>query len=353
MAVIDSDGMFDHAARFPEQVEEAFERSQSVTGLPAREDIENVVVIGMGGSGIAGDVLAAVASPLLPVPVSVVKNYECPHFVDESSLVFAVSCSGMTEETIEAATDAALAGAKMVVVASGGELAHLADGWRAPVIGLPSVPWPRVAFGAMAVPLIVVLWKMGLLPGADQMVERAVEQLKLRRDELVRRGDASRAADVARRIGTTVPVLHAGGALGMVAALRWKSQVNENAKRLAFASAQSELCHNEVCGWTEASKPLAELMSLVMLRHDGEHPQVGRRFEIVADLVRPFVTDVIEVRAEGEGDLAQLFDLTYFGDYVSLWMSAQAGVDPGPIEVLMWLKAQLAGPGVASGEGGL
>jgi glucose/mannose-6-phosphate isomerase len=86
-------------------------------------------------------------------------------------------------------------------------------------------------------------------------------------------------------------------------------------------------------------------MSLVMLRHDGEHPQVGRRFEIVSELVRPFVAEVIEVRAQGEGDLAQLFDLTYFGDYVSLWMAADAGVDPGPIDVLMWLKSQLAGSG--------
>ena len=296
MSIIDTDGMFQHAAAFPEQVEQAFAGCSSISGLPKREDIENVVVIGMGGSGIAGDVLQAVASPLLPVPVTVVKHYECPHFVDESSLVFAVSCSGRTEETIEAATDAALAGAKLVVVTSGGELAQLAEAWRAPVIGLPEVPWPRVAFGAMAVPLLVVLWRMGLLPGADLWVERAVEQLKWRRDDLVKAGKSSEAADVARRIGPTVPMLHGGGAIGAVAAQRWKTQVNENAKRLAFSATQPELCHNEVCGWTEASKPVAELMSLVMLRHDGEHPQVGRRFEITAEVVRPFVADVIEVR---------------------------------------------------------
>jgi glucose/mannose-6-phosphate isomerase len=84
-------------------------------------------------------------------------------------------------------------------------------------------------------------------------------------------------------------------------------------------------------------------MSLVMLRHDGEHPQVGRRFELTADLLRPLVADVIEVRAQGEGDLAQLLDLAYFGDYVSLWLAADAGIDPGPIEALMWMKTQLSG----------
>jgi glucose/mannose-6-phosphate isomerase len=345
MPLVDTDGMFGYAAGFPEQVEQAFAEASSLSGLPNREDIENVVVIGMGGSGIAGDVLQAVCSPLLPVPVTVVKQYECPHFVNDSSLVFAVSCSGRTEETIEAATDAALAGARMVVVAGGGELAHLAEAWRAPLIGIPDVPWPRAAFGAMAVPLLAVLWKMSLLPGADLWVERAVEQLKWRRDEFVAAGAAAEPAEVARRIGTTVPLVHAGGAVGTAAAQRWKAQINENVKRPAFYATQPELCHNEVCGWTEASKPLAELMSLVMLRHDGEHPQVGRRFEIVSELVRPFMAEVIEVRAQGEGDLAQLFDLTYFGDYVSLWMAADAGVDPGPIDVLMWLKSQLAGSG--------
>jgi len=347
MAVLDSDGMFEQAAGFPEQVEGAFLQSSAITGLPKREEIENVVVIGMGGSGIAGDVLAAVAAPLVPVPVTVVKHYQCPHFVNDASLVFVVSCSGNTEETIEAATDACLAGAKIVVVAGGGELAHLAGAWGAPLIGVPDVPWPRAAFGAMSVPLLASLWKMGLLPGGDQWVERAVEQLKLRRDELVRAGPASGAAQVARRIGRTVPLIHADGGIGTVAGLRWKCQINENAKRLAYLSAQPEVCHNEVCGWAASSKPFAELISLVVLRHDGEHPQVARRFEIVSELVRPYVADVIEVRAEGEGDLAQLMDLAYFGDYVSLWLAVEAGIDPGPIEVLMKMKAQLAGPGVA------
>ena len=343
MPVLDTDGMFELAAGFPEQVEQAFAASRSLPGLPRREEIENVVVVGMGGSGIAGDVLRAVASPLLPVPVTVVKNYECPHFVDKSSLVFAISCSGGTEETIEAASDAALAGAKVVAITSGGELGRLAETWRAPVINVPDVPWPRAAFGAMAVPLLVVLWRMGLLPGADVWLERAVEQLKWRRDALVSAGDRSEAAEVARRVGATVPLIHGGGAVGAAAAQRWATQVNENAKRLAFAAAQPELCHNQVCGWTTASKAVSQLMSLVALRHDGEHPQVGRRFEITAKVVRPWVADLIEVRAQGEGELAQLMDLAYVGDYVSLWLAADAGVDPGPIDVLVSMKKQLSG----------
>ena len=336
--------MFDLAEAFPEQVEQAFRDCASVTGLPRREDIESVVVVGMGGSGIAGDVLHAVASPLLPVPVTVVKGYECPHFVDETTLVFAVSCSGGTEETIEAASDAALAGAKMVVVTSGGELGRLAEAWKAPLVDRTG--------GSVAAGRTGRRWRCrssGSCGGSASC--RAPTCGSSGRSNSSGTGGtsssvpgaASEPAELARRIGPSVPIIHGGGPVGAVAAQRWKAQVNENAKRLAFWSSQPELCHNEICGWAESSKEIGALMSLVMLRHDSEHPQIARRFEITADLVRRWVASVVEVRAQGEGDLAQLFDLTYFGDYVSLWLAADAGIDPGPVEVLTWLKQQLAG----------
>jgi glucose/mannose-6-phosphate isomerase len=342
--VLDTGGLFDLTEAYPEQLEQAFRDCSTISGLPRREDIQNVVVLGMGGSGMAGDVLQAVASPLLPVPVTVVKGYECPHFVDDTSLVFAISFSGGTEETIEAASDAALAGARMVVVSGGGELAHLAEAWHAPLVSVPDLVFPRAALGALAVPPLVVLWRMGLLPGADQWLEWGIEQLRRRRDELANGGDGSEAAEVARLIGSTVPIIHGGGAVGSAAAQRWKTQVNENAKRLAFCASQPELCHNEVCGWAESSKQVAELMSVVMLRHDAEHPQTGRRFEVMAEMVGAWAAKVVEVRAQGEGELAQLLDLAYFGDYVSLWLAADAGIDPGPVDVLESMKRQLSGP---------
>lgn len=342
MTVTDTVGMFALAETWPDQVDAAAEAARGLDGLPRHEDIESVVVLGMGGSGMSGDVLAAVAAPLVPVPVVVVKSYECPAFVGDSTLVFAVSASGNTEETIQAASDAAVSGARMVVVTGGGELGALATAWGAPTVAVPpGIPQPRAALGSMAIPLLVVLEEIGLLRGGSHWVAEAVEQLTRRRDQLATEGDTSPAADVARRIGSRVPVVHGGGALGSAAALRWRTQVNENAKRLAFASAEPEVCHNEVVGWAGAERGLRDALVAVALRHDGEHPQVSRRFELVSELVGE-VTDVIEVRAEGDGDLAQLLDLVIFGDYVSLWLSAFAGVDPGPVEVLAELKRRLA-----------
>ncbi len=342
---LDTLGMFAVTADLPEQVAAAAGRARGLGGLRDPETIEQVVVIGMGGSGIAGDVVTAIAAPMLAVPVLVVKSYECPAFVDSHTLVFAVSASGNTEETLQAAADAAEAGAAMVAVTGGGKLAQLAASRNAPIIGVPStIPQPRAGLGAMAIPPLVVLDEMGLFRGGQYWIDAAVHQLRLRRDELAGAGESSAAATVARRIGRTVPLIHGGGAVGAVAAQRWKTQVNENAKAPAFWSVQPELCHNEVCGWGQHGDVTRQLITAIALRHDGEHPQLGRRFELVAEILREVVADTIEVRADGDGDLAQLLDLILFGDYVSLWMAVQAGIDPGPVPILAELKEQLAGP---------
>ena len=338
--ILDTEGMFDATAALPEQVAAAADEARGLDDLPGRESIEHVVVLGMGGSGIAGDILVATASPFMAVPVVVVKSYELPHFVGEGSLVFAISFSGNTEETIEAATEAAMQGARIVAVTSGGELGRLAESWGAPIVDVPAtIPQPRSALGAMAVPPLVVLEDIGLFPGATQWIDLAVGQLQRRRDRLTR--ETNDAANLAKRIGRTLPLVHGGGAIGAAAAQRWKTQINENAKSPAFWAAQPELCHNEVAGWGQHGDATRQLLTLVNLRHDHEHPQVSRRFDLVADLVREVVSGIEEVHAEGEGELAQLLDLILFGDFVSLHLAAQEGLDPGPTPALWHVKSQL------------
>jgi glucose/mannose-6-phosphate isomerase len=337
---VDSLDMWVATVGLPEQVEAAVSAARGIT-LPHRERVENVVVLGMGGSGIAGDVLVATAAPFMPVPVTVVKSYEPPDYVGTGSLVFAVSFSGDTEEIVEAATGAYEAGAALVVVAGGGALSRMADDWKVPVVPVPQdIPQPRAALGALAIPPLVLLEQIGLFPGALQWVDQAVDQLRRRRDELLRPGNP--AEEVARLIGRTIPLVHSSGALGAAAALRWKTQVNENAKCPAFFNVYPELCHNEIAGWGQHGDATRQLITLVNLRHDAEHPQVSRRFDLVADILREVVTDIIEVRAAGDGDLAQLLDLALVGDFVSLHMAGNEGIDPGPIPVLDEIKEELA-----------
>ncbi len=337
---LDSLDMWDAVAGLPEQVEEAVFAARGLKDLPSHERVENVVVLGMGGSGFAGNVLAAAAAPFMPVPVTVVKGYQPPDYVGTGSLVFAVSFSGETEETLEAAAAAYEAGASLIVVSGGGTLVSLAEEWHVPVVPVPDgIPQPRAALGALAIPPLVLLEEIGLFPGALQWVDQAVAQLRLRRDELVK--PASPAEDLARRIGRTIPLIHSSQDLGAAAALRWKAQINENAKTPAFFNVYPELCHNELAGWGQNGDATRQLITLVNLRHDAEHPQVSRRFDLVVDVLREVVADIIEVRASGEGDLAQLLDLALIGDFVSLHLAGQEGIDPGPIPVLDELKQHL------------
>jgi glucose/mannose-6-phosphate isomerase len=338
---IDTLDFFDATAALPEQAEAAAAAARSLGGLPVADDVENVLVLGMGGSGIAGDVMTAVAAPFMPVPVVVTKSYEPPSFVSEATLCFALSFSGDTEETVEAASTAAAAGARMVVVAQGGELGRLAEAWGAVFIALPAgIPKPRAALGALSIPPLVVLEQVGLFPGASGWIDLAIAQMKRRRDTLVK--ETNPARDVARRIGRTFPMIWGGGDLGGAAALRWRNQVNENPKAPAFVGVVPEVTHNEITGFGQHGDVTRQMLTLVLLRHDFEHPQVTRRFALIRELMDEIVAGIEEIAAEGEGALAQLFDLIVFGDFVSLYMAFQEGVDPGPIPVLDQIKHDLS-----------
>ena len=338
---LDSLGMLEVTARLPEQIVEAAQRARGLDNLPDREEIENVVVLGMGGSGIAGEILVSAAGPYMPVPVLIFRSYNVPAFIGENTLVFAVSFSGETEETVEATTEAALQGARIVAITKGGELAHRASSWDAPVVDIaPGIPQPRAGLGALAIPALVVLEEIGLFPGASHWIDLAVERLTIRRDRLMRPGNEAEV--LARRIGRTVPLVYGGGGLGGVAAHRWKTQFNENSKVPAFWNSLPELCHNEVVGWGQHGDLTRQAITVVNLRHDFEHPQLAERFRLVDEVLDEVVAGVEEIQGEGEGELAQLLDLILVGDFTSIHLALQEGIDPGPVPVLDDIKEALA-----------
>ena len=216
----------------------------------------------------------------MSVPAVVHKGYGLPNFIDEGTLVLAVSFSGNTEETVEAAAEAAATGARLVVVTAGGRLGALADELGVPWVPVDaSIPMPRAGVAAVAIPPLVILEKIGLFPGASAWIDAAVDQLRRRRDQLV--ADGNPADHLARHLGRLMPIIYGGGGVGGVAALRWKTQFNENAKEPAFCNQVPELCHNEICGWGQNGDVTRQVFAMVDLRHEFEHPQIARRFELV------------------------------------------------------------------------
>jgi len=343
--VTDSLDFLDAVRGLPEQLTTAHEAAGALDPEQfPRGDFRNIVVCGMGGSGISGDVVAAVFNDVLPVPVTVLKQYRVPAFVGPNSLVFAMSYSGETEETVSMATAAAERGATIVAVSTGGTLAKIAEQAGGLHLPCPEGFLPRAAIGALVGPLVVTLFRMGLVPGAHAQLMQAQAQLARRRDrcEPAVEGAVNPARELARKIERTIPVVYGGGALGAVAAYRWKCDVNENAKAPAFAHAYPELDHNEICGWGQHGDVTRQLVTIVELRHSFEHPQLARRFEYTREIIDETVHQVLSVEAEGEGRLAQLLDLMYVGDWTSCYLALDNDVDPGPIDAIFELKSKLA-----------
>jgi glucose/mannose-6-phosphate isomerase len=342
--VTDTLGYVEAIERLPEQLEAAHELAASVdlAGLPAADEIDAVAVLGMGGSAISGDVLAAVGSSL-PVPVVVLRQYRTPAFIGPRTLVFAMSYSGDTEETVSMTRGAHQAGAPVVTVSNGGALDALAAEHGSVRIPCPPGLMPRAALGSLVAPLFVVLFRLGLFPEAHASLVMAQAQLARRRDQCRPEVTGARnpARELARRIGRTIPLVHGGGALGAVAARRWKCDVNENAKAPAFWAAAPEANHNEICGWGQHGDVTRQVLTFVQLRHGFEHERLARQIEVARDMVEEVFVQVLEVEAEGDSRLAQLLDLMYLGTWTSCYLALDNDVDPGPIDAIATLKAAL------------
>ena len=336
----DSLGMREATLALPDQIEESMRRNQQTGGLPKISDIDQIVVLGMGGSGIAGDIVRAIAGPRITIPIVVAKGYECPNFVNRRTLVMAASFSGETEETLHSASLAHERGGHIFAVTCGGTLGRLAEDWGASLSLVDStIPMPRCAVGAMAVPLFGALHSIGLIENLEAEIEDTVATLR-RRCDLIRDG-SDNSFPIAESLAGQMPLIYGGGTLGEVAAVRFKNQINENAKTPAFFNTMPEMCHNELAGWGVVDTDKPRIVP-VHLRHGYEHPRLAPRFDFNETIARSEDSEVVTVWAEGRTRLAQLFDLILFGDQTSLELAALLGQDPGPIDVLAELKHQLA-----------
>jgi glucose/mannose-6-phosphate isomerase len=341
--ILDSVGMFDAAAAFPEQLARALDVSRrAVVGavLPQHEDIANIVLVGAGAAGQAGALVLEAVGPTIPVPIVVHRGYGVPNFVDESTLVVAISFDGETSETLEAAQDALVDGATVVCVSGGGELQAWAvanDLVHLPV--MPDAPVERAAIGSLAVPVLVLLDRVGMYPGAEAWIDAAIAQATVRRNELITESNFARR--LARQLGRAFPIVYGGNGPGGTAAEFWKAQFNQNAKVAAFSNQVPELTHDEIAGWGQDGDVTRQIFQVFMLRHDFEHPQVSSRLAAVEEVLVEVVGAVHVVEAAGDGLLAQLFDLELIGQFVSLHAAVEQSIDPGPVPIVSEIASRV------------
>jgi glucose/mannose-6-phosphate isomerase len=323
------------------QLREGYRAGRTAPDLPSGGSLRSVAICGMGGSGVVGDIIRSLYAGRLPLPIVAVKGYELPEFCGRDTVALAVSFSGDTEETLAAYADAVDRGCRVVAVSAGGELAARAGEDQVPHVTLPgNVPVPRAALGFAAGVPIGLLEAMGLIPPAADEVERTaarLEEMASRLGPEVSVGE-NQAKSLAGWIGDRTPVIWGSQGIADAAAVRWKTQMNENAKVPAFSSVLPELDHNEVEGWSEGT---GGSFVGIALRHRGEHPQVGPRVAATIEAIQASGLEVRELHGSGFALLEALFSLIMVGDFASTYLGILRGVDPLAIPVLTKLKERL------------
>lgn len=294
-------------------------------GITVSGEIGTVVVTGMGGSAIGGDLLKSYMHDT-NVPVFVNRNYNMPNFVDEYTLVVAISYSGNTEETLSAYNEAVERKAKTVAVTSGGKLASICE----KTIKVPKGFQPRAALGYLFFPILGVLHNAGI---ADVKNKELNEMLALIKDTEKYK---DKAQEIVKQIDDRVPVIYSSELLAPVA-YRWKTQFNENSKGPAFHHIFPEMNHNELVGFQGMER---QKFVIIMLRDEHDNPRIIKRMDVCKDIMEERV-DVIEVHTQGESLLSRMFSTIYLGDFTSYYQALRNRVDPAPVNVIARLKERL------------
>ena len=342
---LDSEDVLGAVEAFSEQCERGWALGRSTQGLPEAQGIDSIAVLGMGGSGVSGDVVQAVVEPRLPIPWRTIKSYgPLPEWIGRNTLVFAVSYSGSTEETVTALQEAQGRGARAVVVSSGGPLQEIAQENGLAHILIPSGLQPRASLGYLTLPILAALVEMGLVADFQEDVDEALRVLSEleQRCHRSKSGTENPAKDLAARITGRVPIVYGGHGLGAVAAYRFKCDLNEYGKTPAFWHELPELDHNEIVGWNQLDDLTTDRFVLVLLRDSDEHERVDLRFEITRSLIEKSFAEVVEVPAQGTSTLARLLSLILVTQLAAIYVGLSYGVDPGPVAVITDLKNQLA-----------
>ncbi len=338
---LDPDGMFSRVRETADECARAWQSAADFVLPPYYREVNKVVILGMGGSAIGGDLLRTLAAPECPVPILVNRDYGLPAHVDAGTLVIASSYSGNTEETLAVFQAALATEAKKMVITTGGKIKEMAEKNGVPTFVFSYRAQPRAALAWSLFPLLSFMQQLGLMgdqSGAVTEMLQALCTLTASYAEEVPE-TSNPAKQLARLAVGKVPVVYGAGVLAEVAH-RWKTQTNENAKSWAFHEAFSELNHNAVVGY-EFPAAVASQMFVFLLRSDLLHERQQLRYGITAELLQMAKVDYRVVQPDGGGLLAQVMALVLLGDYVSNYLALLNGTDPTPVKPIDYLKDEL------------
>jgi|WetSurMetagenome_2_1015567.scaffolds.fasta_scaffold39234_2 glucose/mannose-6-phosphate isomerase len=338
----DPQGMLTHLRNFPGLCEQAWEMAGNFQLPEEYARIKKIVILGMGGSAIGGDLVGSLAINEAAVPVLVCRDYYLPQYVNEDTLVIASSYSGMTEETLSSFEQAFDTPAKKLAITTGGKLKSLCETMEVPVFTFNYTAQPRAALPFSFFILLGILQNLKVLKYRPEEISEtfaALKSLAARINETVPI-KVNPAKSLAKKIQGRLPVIYGAGITGEVAH-RWKTQINENSKTTAFYEVFSELNHNSIVGYSFPEELIPQTI-IVMLDSDLLHERIRLRYNITQQLLDRAGIYYQVVRGEGFRAVSQMMTLVLFGDYVSYYLAILNQADPTTITAINFLKDSLS-----------
>jgi glucose/mannose-6-phosphate isomerase len=321
---------------FTLQLASALKIGQSVDLVRPGSDIRNILITGMGGSGIGANLVESLTFGRVPIPITVSKGYNIPQFVSPHTLFIACSYSGNTEETLAAINKAMLKRAHIICITSGGKMLELAKEYNLFWIQIPGgSKSPRANLGYLMVSLMYALYHTNLIGAAFiKETENAIEYLD-RGEKAIQ----SEAELIAKKLRGKLPIIYCDERLKAMAT-RFQNQINENAKQLAHVNTFPEMNHNELLGWQFPESVLPQVQ-VVYLYSDHDHERVEKRMEICRTVFEKKSNQIIDIVAEGASLLEQYYYLIHLTDWISYFLAKENGVDPEAREAVDFLKEEL------------
>lgn len=337
----DSGKMFAVMEGFHSQLKQAFDIGSGIDIKLDVTGIQNIIITGLGGSAIGGDLLRSYLQYEINLPIQVNRNYYLPAYAGKNTLVICSSYSGDTEETISAYNDANSKGCRIACISSGGKLTVMAENDGNYVVKVPRGYQPRCALAFSFITMLMLFIKLNLIKPRDEQINGLIALMKERSAKYADFSSQNNTAvNIAEHLHGKIPVIYSSNDLLDVVNLRWRGQFAENSKTLAFGNYFPELNHNEIVGWQENSEFLRNFALIYLLDRE-DNPRIIKRQKITKDILTPYRGIDIEVESEGNSKLERIFDLVYLGDWISFYLAVINKTDPSPIEKINILKNKL------------
>ncbi len=325
--------MYRLISEFPQNVGDAVKAAKNLKLKSANKPIKNVVITGLGGSGIGGKIVSNIVGDSANCPIVINNDYSLPAFVNENTLVIACSYSGNTEETLSAVKLAIEKGAEIACLTSGGKLKEIAETNDFNLVLVSGGNPPRTTLGTTSPRIFAILKHYGIIDDRyDVSLNKIADYLKQHEFEI-----QTKAQLMAESLYTYTPVIYSDAGFEGVA-IRLRQQLNENAKILCWHHVFPEMNHNELVGWVSGNEKIA----VVMLRSEDDPERTQTRMDLSLKIFEKYTKNITEIHAKGDDKLIRTYYLIHFIDWLSLYLSEQYGVDAIEIDVIDYLKEELA-----------